>query len=60
MSFIEKLFGLDARQLKKYLKEADKVLVFDDAMSTLTDDELKAKTPYFRERLKQGGNIRRH
>ncbi len=57
MSFIEKIFGLDARQLKKYLKEADKVLVFEDAMLKLSDDELKAKTPYFRDRLKQGETL---
>ena len=57
MSFIEKLFRLDERQLNKYLKEADKVLAYESEIAALTDEQLQAKTPYFRELLAQGKNL---
>ncbi len=57
MAFIEKLFRLDERQLKKYLKEADKVLAFEASIAALTDEELKAKTPYFKDLLASGKTL---
>jgi preprotein translocase subunit SecA len=57
MSFIEKLFRIDERQLKKLSKEADKVLFFEQAFSSLTDEALKAKTPYFKELLASGKTL---
>ena len=56
-NFIEKLFMVDKRVLSKYRKQAKKVEAFEKAMSKLTDDELKAKTPYFRELLKNGKTL---
>ena len=56
-NFIEKLFRIDARILKKYDKEADKVLALEDQMKALSDDELKAKTPYFQQQLKDGKTL---
>ncbi len=55
--FIEKIFRLDARILKKYRKEAKKVLALEDEMNALSDDELKAKTPYFKDLLAHGATL---
>ena len=47
----------DKMAIKKYGKIADKVLALEDQMKALSDDELKAKTPYFRERLAKGETL---
>ena len=57
-NFIEKLFRVDERVLKKYDKEAYKVESYAEEMSKLTDEELRAKTPYFREQLKNGKTLK--
>ena len=56
-NFIEKLFRVDERVLKKYSKMADHVLAYEDEMSKLSDEELQAKTPYFKERLANGETL---
>ena len=58
MSFVEKLFGdLNKREVKKIEKIVDKVEAYDSAMQALSDEELQAKTPEFRERLAQGETL---
>ena len=47
----------DKRLLKKYWKEADKVIAYEDKMAALSDDELKAKTPYFKDLLAKGATL---
>ena len=47
-NFIEKLFRVDQRVLKKYEKMADHVLAYEEEMAKLTNEELQAKTPYFK------------
>jgi len=56
-NFIEKLFRVDERVLKKYSKMADHVLAYEEEMSKLSDEELQAKTPYFKERLANGATL---
>ncbi len=56
-NFIEKLFRVDARVLKKYTREAEKVIAYEEKMRALSDDELRAKTPYFKELLKNGASL---
>ena len=56
-NFIEKLFRVDERVLKKYSKMADKVLAYEDEMSKLSDEELQAKTPYFKDLLAKGATL---
>ena len=56
-NIIEKIFRLDAKILKKYSKQADQVVALQDEISKLSDDELRAKTPYFKELLKQGKTL---
>lgn len=57
MSFIEKLFKFDERRLGRLQKEAKKVIAFEEAMKALSDDELKAKTPYFKKLLAEGKTL---
>lgn len=56
-NFIEKLFRVDERVLNKYKREAKKVMALENEMAALSDDELKAKTPYFRQLLSSGKKL---
>ena len=47
----------DKRALKKYTKEAEIVMSYEEAMKALSDDELKAKTPYFKDLLANGKTL---
>ena len=53
----KKLFDSGLKELKKDKKLARKVFEYDEEMQKLTDDELKAKTPYFKELLKNGKTL---
>ena len=58
MSFFEKLFGsFSDKELKRINPLKDKVLAFEPEMAKLTDDELKAKTTEFKERLAKGETL---
>ena len=49
MGVMEKIFGdLNAKEVKKVDKIADKVEAYDEEMQTLSDDELRAKTKEFK------------
>jgi preprotein translocase subunit SecA len=53
-----KLFGTKSdRELKRIIPIADKVDALEDEWRKLTDEELKAKTGEFRERLKSGETL---
>ena len=56
-NFIEKLFRVDERVLKKYSKMADHVLAYEEQMSKLSNEELQAKTPYFKVLLANGATL---
>ena len=47
----------DRRAIKKYSKEADKVLAYEKKMAALSDDELRAKTDYFKDLLANGKTL---
>ena len=58
MSFIEKLFGnFSDKELKRIRPIAQKVEDLDSQMQQLSDDELRAKTDEFRDRLKKGESL---
>lgn len=57
MAWLEKIFRIEERQLKKLSKEADQVLAFANEMKQLSDEALKQKTIYFRDLLKQGKTL---
>ena len=52
-----KIFDSGHREMKRCAKLANKIMALDSAMQALTDDELKAKTPYFKELLKNGKSL---
>ena len=58
MSFMEKLFGtFSDKELKRIKPIANKVLELEPQMQKLSDGELQAKTPYFKEKLKNGATL---
>ena len=55
MGFMEKIFGdLNEKEVKKVAKIVDRIEELDEETAALTDEELKAKTPFFKERLSSG------
>ncbi|MDO4396721.1 MAG: DEAD/DEAH box helicase, partial [Clostridia bacterium] len=58
MGLMEKIFGdLNEKEVKKIGKIVDKVEALDEQMQTLSDEELQAKTPEFKERIKNGETL---
>ena len=47
----------DKMALKKYSKIADKVLALEDKMKALSDEDLRAKTDYFKKQLAEGKTL---
>lgn len=47
----------DKRMLKKFNKEADKVISYEQEMHNLSDDELREKTTYFKQLLANGKTL---
>lgn len=58
MGFMEKIFGdLNAKEVKKIAKIADKVDAYDQQMQEMTDQQLRDKTDEFKERLQNGETL---
>ena len=58
MSFLSKIFGdYSTKELKRIQPIKDKVLALDEEYSKLTDAELQAKTPEFKQRLANGETL---
>ncbi|MEA4923609.1 MAG: preprotein translocase subunit SecA [Eubacteriaceae bacterium] len=58
MGLMEKIFGdLNVKEVKKISKIVDKIEAYDETMQGLSDKELKAKTPYFKEKLAAGETL---
>ncbi len=55
MSVLDKLFRIDQRAFKKIKKKAVKVLDYEEEMKKLSDEELKAKTQYFKDQIQNNG-----
>ena len=47
----------DKMALRKYGRIADKVLALENTMAALSDEELRAKTQYFKDRLSKGETL---
>ena len=57
-NFLSKIFGSrNDRLIKGLSKEAAKIATMEPALQALSDDELRAKTDEFRERLASGSSI---
>lgn len=58
MSFLTKIFGSrNQRLLKQYQKIVREINALEPKYETLSDDQLKAKTPEFKERLAKGATL---
>ncbi|MDO5396633.1 MAG: preprotein translocase subunit SecA [bacterium] len=58
MNIFDKIFGTYSdRELKRVKPIAQKVMELEDTMAALSDKELKAKTPEFKERLAKGETL---
>ena len=58
MGLLKKLFGSSsAKELKAIKPIVDRIEALDEPYSKLTDEQLKAKTPEFKERLKNGETL---
>jgi preprotein translocase subunit SecA len=57
MSILKTLFDGNEREIVRMRRTVERVNAFEPAISALTDDELRAKTPYFRERLAAGETL---
>ena len=53
-SFLNRLFKVDEKYLKKIEKRAEAVLALEEEYAALSDEELKAKTPYFKQYIQDG------
>lgn len=53
-SFLNRLFRVDKKEQKKIEKIADQVDAFKEQMAALSNEELQAKTPYFKDLIQQG------
>ena len=57
MSFLDKLFRIDARAFKKIEKKAKRVFEFEDRFSKMSDEDLKGMTPILKKRLQDGETV---
>lgn len=57
MGLLDRLFNPDKKILKQLDKDVQPILALADKMCKLSDDELKAKTKEFKERLKKGETL---
>ena len=57
MNFFKKLFDHEYKELEKFKNQANLVMEKEEDISKLSDEELKAKTAEFKERLKNGETL---
>ncbi|AOT70009.1 preprotein translocase subunit SecA [Geosporobacter ferrireducens] len=58
MSFLEKIFGsLNDREVKKLFKTVHQIEALEPEISKLSDIDLRNKTVYFKEQLKEGKTL---
>jgi preprotein translocase subunit SecA len=58
LSYFKKIVGLDGgKRLKKYYQTVEQINALEPEFTLLTDDELRAKTTMFKEKLSSGKTI---
>ncbi|MCI6858701.1 MAG: preprotein translocase subunit SecA [Eubacterium sp.] len=58
MGFVDKLFGNKSeKEIKRIIKYVDAIEALDEKMQALSDEELKAKTQEFKDRLAAGETL---
>lgn len=56
-NFLKNIFENDKAELNRTNKLADQVIALEDKIANLTDEELRAKTTEFKERLQKGETL---
>ncbi len=56
-NFIQKLFNEDGRKLKQMEKKIQPVLDLSEKYRNMSDDELKAMTPYLKQKIADGATL---
>lgn len=57
LKFIRNLLDDNARDIKKMQKTVDRINALEPEISALSDAELQARTPYFKDKLDQGATL---
>ncbi|OGI21554.1 MAG: preprotein translocase subunit SecA [Candidatus Moranbacteria bacterium RIFCSPHIGHO2_01_FULL_55_24] len=57
MAFLQKIFGSNEREVKKFLPLVESINSHEPSISALSDEALKAKTAEFKERLGKGESL---
>lgn len=57
MGLLEKIFRIDKRAFNKIRRKALPTFQYEEEMATLTDEQLQAKTPEFRQRIANGATL---
>ena len=57
MGFLDSLFDVNKKEIKKLQKKVDAVLALESKFAAMQDDELKHQTVLFKERLKAGETL---
>lgn len=57
MGILKKLLDHEYKELKRFEKIATDIVELDEEYTKLTDEELKAKTAYFKKRLQEGETL---
>ena len=57
MKILKQLFNHEYKEVEKFKKIADEVMLLDEEYSKLTDKQLKNKTSEFRKRLEEGETL---
>ena len=56
-NWLNKLFRIDKRHLDRIDRDSEGVLALEEEISKLSDEELQAKTPYFKKLLEEGKTL---
>jgi len=56
-NIIEKIFKFEQRELNKFGREAEAIMALEPEIEKLSDDELRAKTEEFKQKIKDGGTL---
>ena len=56
-NWLNKLFRIDKRHLDRIDRDSEGVLALEEEISKLSDEELQAKTPYFKTLLEEGKTL---
>ena len=57
MGFLDGIFDVNKKEIKRLQKKVDKILALEDQYSAMSDEELKNQTALLKERLANGETL---